>query len=301
MLKTGVRLQALLAAGLISSLLACGGSSTPSELSADDRDVLNSVRSLLSSPDSELSTIGAAESLFVTQCMAAEGFVLLWPVSSGVSLELPFAMRELSVESAQSTGYRSVLDDAGLGSEASSAREQEEADKALQQGGEEMGRALFGNGRTIAVQLPDGSTGNTVENGCLADARREIWGDDLTTWAVQDMVSKNVLAKIVARTSTSDEVESATEEWTDCMSRAGFDFSSVDEAVGAAGTANEIAVASADSACRVESNITFEWTAQFESIAADVMGTDGPQLSAYLDSVKLAAAKAADLVGSLPA
>lgn len=265
------------------------------QLSAEDESTIDELQALLGAPDAPLLLISRAESTLVGRCMKSKGFELKWPVAAPLEFDTGTEMRQFTEAEAESIGYEKMQ--SPVVTESSSIEAQREADAALVEGGEPMERALFGDGETVSVQLPDGSTGNTVSNGCLADARRALWGEDLEVYARGDMISKNLLPQIVTRTQLDSRMSSVLSDWRDCMALEGHRLESVSEAIATRGSPQETAVALADARCRQTTRLAEVYKQVFSSVAAAVMDESGDALREYLTQVTDVAAEAVSLAG----
>ncbi|QES10241.1 hypothetical protein DEJ44_34525 [Streptomyces venezuelae] len=81
--------------------------------------------------------------------------------------------------------------------------------------------ALFGTGpRELSVTLATGATVTAHEDGCLADARRRLYGDQ-RRWFRAQVVVDNLRAEAQARIRADPAHRAALERWTRCVTPRG--------------------------------------------------------------------------------
>jgi hypothetical protein len=81
---------------------------------------------------------------------------------------------------------------------------------------------LFGDRqRALTVRLPTGYVVATGENGCLAEAQRQLYGDQ-AAWFRSDTLVSNIGALAEQQASKDPTVRARRRAWSACLARAGY-------------------------------------------------------------------------------
>ncbi len=120
-------------------------------------------------------------------------------------------------------------------------------------------------------------------------------GNDLGLWAQGDMVSKNLLPKIVSIAWASEQVQNALEQWPACMKKHGFQVKTLSDAAAAAGTPAEKDTAVADATCRVDASLRTTFENRFDAAAATELDQSGGLLAEYVRMVERTAMNASKI------
>ncbi|MDQ1294154.1 MAG: hypothetical protein QG608_2037 [Actinomycetota bacterium] len=82
-----------------------------------------------------------------------------------------------------------------------------------------------------SIVLSDGREVSYLDETCLADARRQLGGNDLPTWIQMDN-EPQALSSTVGRKTSEDPAHAAImKEWSKCMLAKGYGYATPDEAV----------------------------------------------------------------------
>jgi hypothetical protein len=161
-------------------------------------------------------------------------------------------------------------------------------------------------GEQLRVALPDGSVRETPQEGCAADARRELYGS-IENFVRLDQVNGGLSHDGLLRELTAiDAYRQPLEDWQDCMGRAGFEIDRSDYGIswiqqqgatalseGGLGqtaiTAEVIQdVADADADCQESSglyDVRSEILPDAEDAAADRLGFEMSEIVAFENAV----------------
>lgn len=83
--------------------------------------------------------------------------------------------------------------------------------------------AMFGAATDkVNVVLPDGSVLTTGLSGCLADARRALFGQDLDGWFRLDVWASTTQEEILSEVLASTDYGEALDVWRTCMTENGY-------------------------------------------------------------------------------
>ena len=173
-----------------------------------------------------------AEQLGIAECMQSQG----WDY-----VALPGD--QLVANSSQSLTDRRLDDGYGL---ASAATQVQGSDATSAQGNganreviaslsaEDAARydvALFGHPETRAsIDLPDGTAVSYPVDGCIAQARTELYGD-IATWASVSNVPPSYERVLAENVLESSAYTAAMRGWSDCMAASGFDYALPQDAI----------------------------------------------------------------------
>jgi len=160
-----------------------------------------------------------AETLLAGRCMASGGykFIVDWPYDDLPLPVGPFGSDD--VETARTVGF---------GLRAGRASITEDPNQALVAGlslarQAQYTAAMFGADTDQAkVTLPDGSVVSTGLSGCLADARRALFGQDLDGWFRLDVWASNAQEEILSQVLGSAEYGKALDVWRTCITDNGY-------------------------------------------------------------------------------
>ena len=258
-------IRLIVGGAIISTILvACSESDTTEVLAQAE------VASILRGMDEHTAFIQSVEQQLIARCMERAGFDFVpAPLSELHPPGSPFVGQTLSLETARREGYGltelSYIEEEHAGDSSDLNSEIYRSLSMAEQ--HRYDDVLWGSPDTvISVEVDDELAVSNSGDGCVADARRTLYGD-LTTWLRLEYIALNVLSEASIRVQEDREVITAQAEWSDCMTRSGYAFDEVGDAVnyavaaydrlvsqdpGAAFDA-EMTVAVADAACRVES------------------------------------------------
>jgi hypothetical protein len=118
----------------------------------------------------------------------------------------------------------------------------------------------------VTVSIPFGYTASIPSKGCVADAWRRLYGNDLRTWEIVSTIWSNLRGQAGQRTTADKRYTNAAGEWSKCMHDAGYELADPaltrglvidDYAHESVDTAHrqELALAKADAACAAVSGI----------------------------------------------
>lgn len=86
-------------------------------------------------------------------------------------------------------------------------------------------RALYGTGRQVSVELPGGGRLSTSDRGCLASARKTLYGD-LGRWFPARRLSDNIDVFVRQRVRDDDDFKEGVAAWSRCARTRGHDVAS---------------------------------------------------------------------------
>ncbi|MGI5242290.1 hypothetical protein [Dactylosporangium sp. CA-139066] len=174
-----------------------------------------------------------AELLLAGRCMAANGFrfTVDWTapaVDDGVSAVRPYGSDDATAAAANGYGITAEMrldkDDPNR-----SYRSALSPERRLR-----YDETFFGAGDdTTSADTADGLRYTTSRTGCLADARRALYGD-LDRWVALDVWASDLDAQIVPVVRADPAYRAALDVWRGCMSGHGFDLADPDAARAAA-------------------------------------------------------------------
>lgn len=275
-------------------VVSCSSNSPHPVSNSDAARTISEVSALFASADSGSIVASRAESILVLRCMKRRGFNFTIDPLSPMNINISAGFEDLDPSIAAASGYKSLapaIDSAAKQRAKASAAK----DLELARGGDAMGRALFGDGRSVSYKLPDGSIGGATANGCLAEARTKLWGTDVASWAKLNFVAQNLLPQIAARSAKSKLVTSATKKWVECMAQQGYQFLRPSLAEQSRGTSSEIKIAVADATCRRKSDIAKTYAGEYAVAARTVIEENGQLVAQYQTLVKEIAQRAQNL------
>ena len=239
---------------------ACSSTATDS---ATDRSMV-SFSALRDEAVTEIRLSERAAVLEASQCMRRQGFQapevdLAAPLSPGIGPVLP----PLDQDTAGSIGYgrpEEVVEQPETGFDryfASLA----DAERF------EWGVAYFGaDGTSVSVEVPGGMVLSVPGEGCLAEARRVVRGENEAQTQGLFMQIQILAVDVEALVNSDAAVQASAERWRRCMAQQGFSFEDPFEAIdyalstrsagSHAPTLLELEIAVADSDCRGASGYT---------------------------------------------
>ncbi|SDG65860.1 hypothetical protein SAMN05421505_106157 [Sinosporangium album] len=90
-------------------------------------------------------------------------------------------------------------------------------------------RGLNGSGKQITAELPGGGSYGTPADGCLAEARTELYGD-LNAYAIAYGAVSTFTTPVAKAMAQDSEVTAAVTRWSGCMSQRDFAFKTWNDA-----------------------------------------------------------------------
>jgi len=204
------------AAGLNAGLAGCGGPPAP----AHGKLTLGQLPAAEASSDHLLQW---SELVLAGRCMTDRGFdfaVDAAPpdVEAGAD-DSPYGRDDVAW--AAQHGY-------GIGDPAAPAGEHADPNHAYVEAlstrrQQEFTAALFGTrDDAVTTKTVDGLTLSTNRTGCLADARRALYGGDLDRWFRLDVWVDDLNQLIVARVHADPGYQQALAAWRECLQAKGF-------------------------------------------------------------------------------
>ncbi|MGW7730122.1 hypothetical protein [Streptomyces canus] len=150
--------------------------------------------------------------------------------------------------------------------------------------------ALYGTAASRPqVELPDGQGLVIATEGCVAQARKRLYGDDLRGYLISQHVTANLEGHIAQDVRDAKAYRSALGGWRTCMANRGFSFATPQEArqggqtaAHKGGRAAEIRVATADAACGQEHRLLTTAVALEQDRFAD----QGPELTSWISEFR---------------
>lgn len=247
---------------LAIAVLASACSSTATESTTDGALVSFSI--LRDEAVSEIRLSERAAILVASRCMQRQGFRapevdLSAALSPGVGPALP----PLDRDTAESIGYGrpdQVVEQPEIGFDRYFAS-LSDAERF------EWGVAYFGaDGTDVSVEMPGGMVLSVPGEGCLAEARRTVRGNNEARTQGLLMQIQALAVDVQALVNADAAVRASAERWRRCMAQQGFSFEELFEAIDyalstrSAGdhapTLMELEIAIADSDCREASGYT---------------------------------------------
>ncbi|MFF4627747.1 hypothetical protein [Streptomyces griseorubiginosus] len=201
-----------------------------------------------------------AEDLIVHACMARSGLRFVaepLAASSRPAAEQRYGTADVAAARAHGYGYSETP--AGQRQAEAMSRDPNEAyQRTLSADAQRVYEtALYGTpDRRSQVELPDGQGLVISTEGCVAEARERLYGDDLRGYLVSQHVSANLEGHIAQDVRETAAYRSALDGWRACMMNRGFSVATPQEArqrgetaAREGGRAAEIRVAVADAEC----------------------------------------------------
>jgi hypothetical protein len=221
------------AAGICAVGLLAGACSEGATLPAGDG--ISGVSELSAS---ELRYLFIAEHELVGQCMQEEGFKYEVIPPALEDFEKSAPLPAVDMEERRQSGYGLAESAIGDVSRQGDGAPQDVNAKYIQTLSPERQRgyqrALFGQDeRSIEVELPGGGVLATNEDGCLSEARIQLYGD-LSTWLYLDHIANNLRSEAASRTRADERYDAVHDEWRSCMEDRGFEYRTPGDAMAAA-------------------------------------------------------------------
>lgn len=165
-----------------------------------------------------------AEELLIKACMERRGFRYWLGLVEGVAARRTNGYVTTDVATARQHGYGGKL------REQMETRKRHEpniryANALPEAERRRYGIALFGDPETgtLTIDLPAGGTISKPNNGCLAEAESELYGD-LSAWVRAEKVAMGVTSLYVSDLLDDPRFVAALRTWSECMSEAGHNY-----------------------------------------------------------------------------
>lgn len=299
---TNRRSRALAGAGVVTAfmlMMACGGApaNEASETGAPPR--AGTV------PDEDFLLL--AEDELVRRCMEKAGFQFRSSPPDQISAdpEGKYQWGRDDVSAAQDQGYG--LSRQGMDEEADPNLEYLESLTPTER--ERWDLAFSGHWENrITFKLPNGTEFSISGDGCLAEARRQIYGD-LRKYMQLNVALMQIAPDVDRLVAADPAYNEALASWRRCMNEKGYDFENPGDAVGAAAAlyeseldpasakAGEVRIAVADAQCGVESGVVRVATRLEEKYTAQILSEREGQVIAFREFQAEAVARAKRLLG----
>ncbi|MET7398942.1 hypothetical protein ABZS66_36230 [Dactylosporangium sp. NPDC005572] len=161
-------------------------------------------------------------------------------------------------DSAAARGYNIPPDLQPVGRDKSAGWNPSEAEKLLVRGVDTSG------GSPVAVELPTDRDGKRLPvDGCTGEANRTLGGGQQAS--VDTSLGNTLSLDAGKRAEADSRVRDAMQQWGDCMARRGYSYSTIwepnDRKWPEPAGDEEIATATADVACKKETNLLGVWFA----------------------------------------
>ncbi|MFC8519656.1 hypothetical protein [Streptomyces sp. NPDC057257] len=248
-----------------------------------------------------------AEDLIVHACMARSGLRFVaepLAASSRPAAEQRYGTADVTAARAHGYGY-SETPARQRRADSTSPDPNEVYQRTLSPGAQRAYEtALYGTpGSRPQVELPDGQGLVIATEGCVAEARKRLYGDDLRGYLISQHVTANLEGHIAQDVRNAKAYRSALGGWRTCMANRGFTFATPQDArqggetaAHKGGLAAEIRVAAADAECGRDHRLL----ATAVALEQDRFADTGPELTGWIKefrSLRLAALpKARDLI-----
>ncbi|MFJ6727910.1 hypothetical protein ACIQPQ_23730 [Streptomyces sp. NPDC091281] len=242
---------------------ACSGPATGSGAPVSDAEPRTGLT------DRESGLLADAEEKLITACMKGKGFAYTVdapPAGHDRAPERPFGLDDVAW--ARAHGYG--LDAAGPGDDGRTTVAASTQDRYLASLTADrrraFGTALNGTDRAaITVEVPGRGKIFTSADGCMADARRRLYGD-LRTWTEAKAIVVNLRYLTWDQVVSDPKYKAALVSWRTCMADKGFAYASSSDAIAAVaardgaggGTAareREVRTAVADAECNRDAGL----------------------------------------------
>lgn len=253
---------------------------TPPSITAVPSVTGDAVRTLplraFAGSDNDMATVTRAEGLLTQQCMRQLGFAT-WQPAPPAKLDQAWTtgLKIGIVDQQQATtyGYHAPVDPAAIAARrnSTSANPQQRAELAALSGGD------AGNGST--AKPPAG--GQIPQGGCEGEARRAM-----TAAAPKyDVDLYGRIAEQANQATESDQrIADALGAWSACMKRAGQSYrtpwDASEQSWADTPTQSEIALATADVACKTETKLPGTWFAVLSGYQQQLIERNRPGLQA---------------------
>jgi len=222
----------VLLAGLIGG---CGGAESEDQKPGEVALVTETPGELsvtrIGVPYEQRRTLHAAEEKLIQTCMQKAGFsyrIIQLPEKEEKATWKTWRRHD-DVDRAAREGY-------GLLQRAKENNETQRAQARIpsrtagmsQEESDRFSKALFGS-KPITVTTPFGAKITTNVDGCLAEARKQLYGDP-AAWAIENDLVGNFEAITFGKARSSPEVRALEKKWSSCMADAGHRFQNQEEA-----------------------------------------------------------------------
>jgi hypothetical protein len=230
-----------------------------------------------------------AEDLIVHTCMARSGLRFVaepLAASSRPAAEQHYGTADIAAARAHGYGY-SETPAGQRRADSTSADPNETYQRTLSPDAQRAYEtALYGTADSRPqVELPDGQGLVIATDGCVAEARRRLYGDDLRGYLISQHVTANVEGHIAQDVRDAKAYRSALGGWRTCMANRGFSFATPQEARQGAqsaarkgGRAAEIRVATADAECGRDHRLL----ATAVALEQHRFANEGPELTGWI-------------------
>lgn len=276
--------------------VACTGKPGPSP--SPPAAAVAAVRALLA-PAPELAW---AEQELVRRCVQAAGFdyPVRRPALDGGAGVLVEALTVSSVEVAQREGYGSLIRRGNNGADEGLDRYRAGLDPDERR---RFDTVLAGpeDAAQVEVVLPDGQVVGTSTQGCVAEARRALYGS-LETYLQVRYLPQGIRARGLGAVERDRGVRAALRRYAECMAAAGYpDVSSPSVALevaaqrwGVTATApvEERAMAVVDVSCQQQAELQAALDNALLAAASDLLATQEQQLIGLLEELRTATSRA---------
>ncbi len=147
--------------------------------------------------------------------------------------------------------------------------------------------ALFGppTGRSGSADLPDGTSIGFPLEGCLADARGELYDDGEAYMSAVSIID-NLATEVQTRVTAHDDYIRARDQWRRCMKDRGYAVERPSDAVDLAfaeGNLSEIEIAVADAECSQSSSLVTTAERLEAQVWVDVLDDNAEVIAGYLE------------------
>jgi hypothetical protein len=204
-----------------------------------------------------------AEERLIHECMGAAGFMYFEKAAVPVSDRPDFPYVVDDVAWARGNGY-------GAGPVAPAANPAVEYFAGLSgERQEAWRRALVGSGRQLSVELSPGRRLSASDNGCIASARRTLYGD-LPRWFKARRLTDNLGFLVQDRVRGDRRYLAAMAEWAECVKGRGYGAADPGELREVVAKRNEGLPAPVVRAAEVEATVVEATCAQSTSLARTV-------------------------------
>ncbi|MGO1055467.1 hypothetical protein [Crossiella sp. CA198] len=240
--------------------------------------------------------LSTAEERLVAACMSARGHH--YPVADQPFTDRTDEERTLGTERRRDQGYG--LSPGALGPAPRSAVDQH-ADSLPEPTRTAYTTALLGpDDQRRAVRLPGGGQADFASQGCVAEARRNLFGD-LMTWARVAHVPEAYGNRLARELPRHPFFRAAVEQWRTCMAGRGHPFNGLDEprehlarryaaeGPGEALRQQEITLALTDADCAHAAGVHQRGLAAQRELAATSLSTEDQRTLGELTAAWLAA------------
>ncbi|MEV8374919.1 hypothetical protein AB0P21_19435 [Kribbella sp. NPDC056861] len=197
--RLAVALVLVIATGVGVVTLTRGATAAPKPVTAEDQALLH-----------------RAEQRLIKQCMTTAGFQYDERPVPPERTERRFAYLIDDVAWAKVHGY----DDPNPAPRSTNPNAQQ-AQRLPAMEARRWERTLIGDGKQISFELGDGSRISTSDKGCLATARRTLYGD-LAGWFRARRTSDGLAYIVYAKVNNDQRYAAAMKEWVACVRGRGY-------------------------------------------------------------------------------